>query len=209
MHRSFAHPHKLIAALQISSDHSAEQGLASESAAQPKTDAPTAEVNGMHLADSKASPDAATPSSSPPPQASHVPDDGASESAAPDNMDSIVEGLLIAGLHTLDDDDLPMQTNEFYSKAVLGCKPAGTQSQLQWLHLYKQTRGLALSTRVCLRLDTGLQAVFMRAGVAGLAVDIKKSTYKNLAKLLKAFEKKVCRIWIGPVPLSGPLLTCL
>jgi len=26
---------------------------------------------------------------------------------------------------------------------------------------------------------------------AGLAVDIKKSTYKNLAKLLKAFEKKV------------------
>ncbi|DBB17153.1 TPA: hypothetical protein ACH3X3_014226 [Trebouxia sp. C0006] len=102
----------------------------------------------MHLVDNKASPDATTPPSSSPSAASHVPDDGASESAAPDNMDSIVEGLLIAGLHTLDDDDLPMQTNEFYSKAALGCKPAG------------------------------------------LAVDIKKSTYKNLAKLLKAFEKK-------------------
>ena len=40
-------------------------------------------------------------------------------------MDEIVEGLLIAGLHELDDDSLPMQTNEFYSKVVLGCKPAG------------------------------------------------------------------------------------
>ena len=27
----------------------------------------------------------------------------------------------------------------------------------------------------------------------GVTVDIKKSTYKNLAKLLKAFEKKVCK----------------
>lgn len=40
-------------------------------------------------------------------------------------MDAIVEGLLIAGLHNLDDDGLPMQTNEFYSKVVLACKPAG------------------------------------------------------------------------------------
>ena len=106
-----------------------EQDSASESAAQTETDAPTAEVNGMHLVDNKASPDATTPPSSSPSAASHVPDDGASESAAPDNMDSIVEGLLIAGLHTVDDDDLPMQTNEFYSKAALGCKPAGTQNQ--------------------------------------------------------------------------------
>lgn len=133
---------------QTSSDHSVQQDSASESAAQTETEAPTAEVNGMHLADNKVSPDAATPPHSSPSPASREPDDGASESAAPDNMDSIVEGLLIAGLHSLDDDDLPMQTNEFYSKAVLGCKPAG------------------------------------------LAVDIKKSTYKNLAKLLKAFEKK-------------------
>jgi endoglucanase Acf2 len=133
--------------LQISSDHSAQQGLASESAAQPKTDAPTAEVNGIHLDDNKASLDAATSPSSSPSPASQVPDDGASESAAPDNMDSIVEGLLIAGLHTLDDDDLPMQTNEFYSKAVLGCKPAGTQSQLfsgSSFETFKQTRGCLL-----------------------------------------------------------------
>lgn len=69
----------------------------------------------MHLSDSKAS-------SSP---ASEMPNTSSMESAAPDNMDDIVEGLLIAGLHSLDDDDLPVQTNEFYSKAVLGCKPAG------------------------------------------------------------------------------------
>lgn len=52
---------------------------------------------------------------------------GVSETQAspPDNMDAIVEGLLIAGLHNLDDDELPMQTNEFYSKTVLGCKPPG------------------------------------------------------------------------------------
>ena len=36
-----------------------------------------------------------------------------------------MEGLLVAGLHNLDDDGLPMQTNEFYSKVVLACKPAG------------------------------------------------------------------------------------
>jgi hypothetical protein len=48
----------------------------------------------------------------------------------------------------------------------------------------------------------------MSAGVAGLAVDIKKSTYKNLAKLLKAFEKKVCSHWIGPRLLIRPLLAC-
>ena len=69
----------------------------------------------MHLSDSKIS-------STPAPE---VPDASSMESAAPDNMDNIVEGLLIAGLHSLDDDDLPVQTNEFYSKAVLGCKPAG------------------------------------------------------------------------------------
>lgn len=45
-------------------------------------------------------------------------------------MDAIVEGLLIAGLHSLDNDDLPMQTNEFYSKVVLACKPAGAASLL-------------------------------------------------------------------------------
>lgn len=45
-------------------------------------------------------------------------------------MDAIVEGLLIAGLHSLDNDDLPMQTNEFYSKVVLACKPAGAASPL-------------------------------------------------------------------------------
>lgn len=39
-------------------------------------------------------------------------------------------------------------------------------------------------------------------------MDIKKSTYKNLAKLLKAFEKKVCSHWIGPILLSRPLLAC-
>jgi len=61
---------------------------------------------------------------------------------------------------------------------------------------------------ICLHLGTGLQAVFMIAGVAGLAVDIKKSTYKNLAKLLKAFEKKVCSHWIGPILLSRLLLAC-
>ena len=103
-----------------------QQDAALESAAQTETEAPTAEVNGMHLADNKVSPDATTPPHSSPSPASREPDDGASESTAPDNMDSIVEGLLIAGLHSLDDDDLPMQTNEFYSKAVLGCKPAGT-----------------------------------------------------------------------------------
>ncbi len=61
---------------------------------------------------------------------------------------------------------------------------------------------------ICLHLGTGLQAVFMIAGVAGLAVDIKKSTYKNLAKLLKAFEKKVYSHWIGPILLSRLLLAC-
>ncbi len=121
-------PSQTHCCLQTSSDHSVQPDSASESAAQTETDAPTAEVNGMHLAGNKASPDATTPPSSSPSPASHVPDDGASESAAPDHMDSIVEGLLIAGLHTLDDDDLPMQTNEFYSKAVLGCKPAGAQN---------------------------------------------------------------------------------
>lgn len=40
-------------------------------------------------------------------------------------MDAIVEGLLMAGLHDLDDNGLPMQTNEFYSKVVLASKPAG------------------------------------------------------------------------------------
>lgn len=138
--------------LQISSDHSAEQDLASESASQTGTDAPTAEVNGMHLADNKASTDATTPSYSPPSPATDVPADGASESAAPDNMDSIVEGLLIAGLHTLDDDDLPMQTNEFYSKAVLGCKPAGTQIQLfsgSTFSTFTQIRGRLLCRPKC------------------------------------------------------------
>ena len=43
-------------------------------------------------------------------------------------MDEIIEGLLMAGLHSMDDDDLPIQTNEFYSKVVLGCKPAGEGS---------------------------------------------------------------------------------
>ncbi len=140
-------PSQTHSCLQISSDHSVQQDSASESAAQTETDAPTAEVNGMHLANNKVSPDATTPRSSSPSPASHEPDDGASESAAPDNMDSIVEGLLIAGLHTLDDEDLPMQTNEFYSKAVLGCKPAGTQSQLfsgSTFQTFKQTRGRLL-----------------------------------------------------------------
>ena len=45
-------------------------------------------------------------------------------------MDAIVEGLLIVGLHNLDDDGLPMQTNEFYSKVVLACKPAGVELML-------------------------------------------------------------------------------
>lgn len=58
---------------------------------------------------------------------------------APDSMDAIIEGLLIAGLHLVDDDDLPVQTNEFYSKTVLGCKPPGTQviliSHFSVLHL--------------------------------------------------------------------------
>ena len=35
------------------------------------------------------------------------------------------------------------------------------------------------------------QAFLICSDRVGLAVDIKKSTYKNLAKLLKAFEKKV------------------
>ena len=140
-------PSQTHCCLQISSDHSVQQDSASESAAQTETDAPTAEVNGMHLADNKASPDATAPFSASPSPASHEPDDAASESAAPDNMDSIVEGLLIAGLHSLDDDDLPMQTNEFYSKAVLGCKPAGIQNQLfggSIFATFKQTRGRLL-----------------------------------------------------------------
>lgn len=207
-------PSQTHSCLQISSDHSVQQDSASESAAQTETDAATAEINGIHLADNKASPDATVPHSQSSSPASHVPDDGASESAAPANMDSIVEGLLVAGLHTLDDDDLPMQTNEFYSKAVLGCKPAGTPNQLfsdsTSCLTFGQTdqRSLALLTKICLHVGIGLQAVFMRAGVAGLAVDIKKSTYKNLAKLLKAFEKKVCGLCIGPMLLILPLLAC-
>ena len=55
--------------------------------------------------------------------------DTASISAVPDSMDAIVEGLLVAGLHNLEDDGLPMQTNEFYSKVVLACKPTGAESR--------------------------------------------------------------------------------
>lgn len=53
------------------------------------------------------------------------------EASPPDDMDAIVEGLLIAGLHQLDDEELPVQTNDFYSKTVLGCKPSGKNASRQ------------------------------------------------------------------------------
>ena len=63
----------------------------------------------------------------------HVPN--GSHASVPDSMDAIIEGLLLAGLHELDDDSLPIQTNEFYSKTVLGCKPAGMPLLLQVVHI--------------------------------------------------------------------------
>ena len=62
----------------------------------------------------------------------------AAKASPPDSMDAIVEGLLIAGLHNVDDDELPVQTNEFYSKTVLGCKPPGKHCQFQGPHLSQQ-----------------------------------------------------------------------
>lgn len=109
------------------------------------TAAAAAEVNNLHVTDDKAPLQQQTDI---PAAAATTTVPNGSPSSVPDSMDAIIEGLLLAGLHELDDDSLPIQTNEFYSKTVLGCKPAE------------------------------------------VAVDIKKSTYKNLAKLLKAFEKK-------------------
>ena len=177
-------------------------------------------------------------------------------------MDAIVEGLLIAGLHSLDNDDLPMQTNEFYSKVVLACKPAGAASLLLCICLALVSGGMITQVRICYFAEvpqiavggaptvlglnllhvtfgkTGIQqceildvpaplppipplspcpplpcppsptsrrmattcaasllmSLFKLRGkllLTGATVDIKKSTYKNLAKLLKAFEKKV------------------
>lgn len=60
-----------------------------------------------------------------PQPANAVASETAAKASPPDSMDAIVEGLLIAGLHNVEDDELPVQTNEFYSKTVLGCKPSG------------------------------------------------------------------------------------
>ena len=85
---------------------------------------PTAKVNGLQISNDS-SPSNGTSPDEAPPQSSQTSDDSSAVSAAPDSMDEIVEGLLLAGLHNMDDDELPTQTNEFYSKVVLGCKPAG------------------------------------------------------------------------------------
>lgn len=87
--------------------------------------AAAADLKDLSLGNGKASPQAHASAAASPAAQEAVPDDG--HAAVPDSMDAVVEGLLIAGLHELDDDSLPMQTNEFYSKVVLGCKPAGAQ----------------------------------------------------------------------------------
>ena len=76
-------------------------------------------------------------------------------------MDAVVEGLLIAGLHNLDDDELPVQTNEFYSKTVLGCKPSG---------MYASPDLPAVSLRLCTML---LQLESMSGCVDHLSLAIR------------------------------------
>ena len=85
-------------------------------------------MNGLRVADDKASLHNQQTDS---PAVAVTPVANGSPASVPDSMDAIIEGLLLAGLHELDDDSLPIQTNEFYSKTVLGCKPAGMPLVLQ------------------------------------------------------------------------------
>ena len=121
---------------------------------------------------------------------------------APMDQDKLIEYCLLAGLHQLTDKDLPVLTSDFYPKFMYPARPAGTanhlsdacrlalailcccsitatSSGLRFVSLWHTLFDQVLQVRGCLHVD------------AGSSVDIKKSSYRKLSKLLSIFEKKV------------------
>ena len=149
----------------------------------------------------------------------------------PQDPDRLVEWLLVAGLHQVQDSELPMQTSDFYSRCMLACKPTGqlpldaqAHSKVRLHHDDVQQRqhaapvsrmqvavcgwppvmsGLMRHEDVQIRLHyvstpageccIACSACGCASGClpAEAALDIKKTSYKKLSKLLSKYEKKV------------------
>lgn len=99
-----------------------------------------------------------------------------------------MQECLLGGLQSLTDAELPILTSDFYSKHMLPAKPEGAEP----LSIACGSKPPSVSAEHA-GLAPGWRKV-ATAGVylAGVSVDIKKSSYKKLSKLLSTFEKKVC-----------------
>jgi translation initiation factor 2D len=95
-----------------------------------------------------------------------------------------LQECLLGGLQSLQDAELPILTSDFYSKHMLPAKPEGAELLL-----------IPVGDMVLLSHSEGMHLLAphgLWCDVAGVSVDIKKSSYKKLSKLLSTFEKKVC-----------------
>jgi len=130
--------------------------------------------------------------------------------------------------------ELPCLTSDFYSKYMLPAKPAGraragcrlsTDHGVATRRVYAG-RLVLVKMHNCSYAEGGHRAQIVRgragrdaltadashpyescgAAAAGANVDVKKSSYKKLSKLLSTFEKKVRRalasLWLASLPAA-------
>ena len=131
----------------------------------------------------------------------------AAEVPALESQDQLLEYCLLAGLRRVPTSELPCLTSDFYSKYMLPAKPAGavprhacldiecTAQVRQHMYHVSWTAASVLWLPMCpctssVRSLDVLRPAILHLG-AGANVDVKKSSYKKLSKLLTTFEKKV------------------
>ena len=113
-------------------------------------------------------------------------------SAAPavdvSNPDAVAVHCLLAGCHSVDDSELPIMTSDFQSKHMLTNLPEGGPcAHTVWQSLLSGIMSAAVhATQQFLQpIDS-----MMPANAAGATLDLKKTSFKKLAKLLSVHEKK-------------------
>lgn len=189
----------VIFALQDSPEHA--------SASNPEADAGENGVEQLSLADAQPSASAADAAATAPAQPAaaqapepcagagqHAPSGSASTDAEPpvataasavdiSSPDAVAVHCLLAGCHSVNDSELPIMTSDFQSKHMLTNLPeGGLCAHTVWQSLLS---GISHSQ---LLLPPSISS--MPANAAGATLDLKKTSFKKLAKLLSVHEKK-------------------